>query len=99
MPYQPEKHRLETVTFHLKIPTAQTGPETTLRVAGRSQFQRTDLWTYAEVWEREDPTRDLSPVDALHWVALGVWQDRPTSTFQLNRTLRGEPPWEQLTLC
>lgn len=98
MPYQPEKHRLETVTFHLKIPTAATGPETTLRVAGRSQFQRPDLWTYSEVWGGEDPTRDLSPIDALHWVALAVWQDRPTAPFQLHRSLRGEPPWEQLTL-
>lgn len=99
MPYQPEKHRLEVVQFSLKVPAITTDGRTKLAVRGRSQYQRPDLWTYEETWEEEDPTRDLSPIDALHWVALAVWQDRPTSTYQLHRSLRGDPPWEQLTLC
>lgn len=98
VPYQPEKHRLEVVTFNLKLPSITTDATTVLTVSGRSQFQRSNLWTYREEWVKEDPTRDLAPVDALHWVALATWQDRPTSPFQLNRSLRGDPPWEQLML-
>lgn len=99
MPYQPEKHRLEVVHLTLKIPSITTDATAVVTAAGRSQYQRTNLWTYREEWAGEDPTRDLAPVDALHWVALAVWQDRPTSPFQLNRSLRGEPPWDQLSWC
>lgn len=98
MPYQPHKFHLDRVDFTLKLPRAGVTDETTLFVAGRSTYSRTHLWSYEERWSAVDPSRDLSPTDALHWIATAVWQDRPTVGYQLDRSLRGDPLWDQLQL-
>lgn len=96
MPYQPEKFRPEHLTMKLTLPGHHNDYGSLLVVQAHSQYQRPALWTYQEDWPRQDVTRDLSPVDALHWVTLAAWQDRPSSTWQLNRSLRGDPCWDQL---
>lgn len=98
MPYQPHKFHLDRVDFSLHLPRRGLDRAAMLNVFGRSEYSRPHLWTYQETWKASDPTRDLSPVDTLHWIALAVWQDRPTATYQLNRSLRGEPLWDQLEL-
>lgn len=98
MPYQPHKFHLDRVDFTLKLPRTGVTNEAKLHVAGRSTYSRSNLWTYEETWTEVDPSRDLSPTDAMHWIALAVWQDRPTAPYQLNRSLRGDPMWDQLEL-
>lgn len=96
MPYAPDPHRLERVDFSLVVPGPHSDGRSRVMAYGRSQFTRTHLWAYDELWTSQDPTRDLSPVDTLHWIALAAWQDRPSSAFQLSRSLRGDPCWDQL---
>lgn len=98
MPYAPDPHRLERVDFTLHVPGHHNAHQARLDAFGRSQFTRTHLWAYSERWDAQNPTRDLSPVDTIHWLALAAWQDRPTSPWQLGRSLKGETCWDQLEL-
>lgn len=98
MAYAPDPHRLERVDLVLHLPGYHNEHTARVTAAGRSQYTRTNLWGYEESWTAQNPVRDLSPVDTLHWLALAVWQDRPTSAWQLGRSLRGDPAWDQLEL-
>jgi hypothetical protein len=89
---------LQTVVATLHLPGPHNSHETILTVAGLAETRRVNLWTYSETWSYEQQQQGLEPCDAAHHILLAARQDRPNSREQLDRSLRGEPAWEQLHL-
>lgn len=94
-PHHPH-HRLNSVELRLRLDPQPAGLSTVLRVAGRSDTRRADLWTYEESFAPDDySSKGYGPSDAMAHIALVCIQDQPNTLSRLHFALNGGLGWEQ----
>lgn len=82
---------LETIEIRLELTGHGETPAISGFAAGRSSYQRRNLWTLGEVW-MGDGNHGLEPVDWMSHVVLTALQDRPNTRERLDFGLRGGLP-------
>lgn len=98
MAWKAPTHRLDVVDVKVRLPESGPDPTWRLEMLGRSSTQRASLWHRELSWPLHEVDHGLQVCDEVNWALHAILQDRPSSPFWLDRSLRGLPVGVQLEL-